>query len=58
MRTTSAGGAHIRDEWFRLSADDVERIRALGGFVRFRDFTPESLDVIAVVQSGLFEEAS
>jgi len=49
-------GAHLRDEWYRLSSDDVDRIRALGGFVRFRDFTPESLDVIAVVQSGFLSE--
>lgn len=49
-------GAHIRDEWYRLSAHDIERIRALGGFVRFRDFTPESLDVVTLVQSGFLSE--
>jgi hypothetical protein len=51
-------GVHLRDEWYRLSPDDIDRIRALGSFVRFRDFVPESLDVIAVVQNGLFGDAS
>lgn len=45
---------HIREEWYRLSDEDVNRIRALGSFVSFKDFQPESLDVVAVVQGGLF----
>lgn len=47
---------HIREEWYRLSDEDVNRVRALGSFVSFKDFQPESLDVAVVVQGGLFGE--
>jgi hypothetical protein len=45
---------HLNDEWFRLSPDDIERLRGLGSFVQYRDFDTERLDAVAVAQTDLF----